>query len=100
LKQIVDAAHGHGIKAIGATLTLYGGDAYHSDKGEQLREAVNDWIHLGGTFDGVIDFDKITQDPQDPNRFKPAYDSGDHLHPGDDGHKAMGDGIDLTPFAQ
>jgi lysophospholipase L1-like esterase len=100
LKQIADAAHQHGIKAIGATLTPYGGANYASDTGEQIREAVNDWIRSSGTFDGVVDFDKITQDPQNPTHFNPAYDSGDHLHPGDDGYKAMGGGIDLSLFAK
>ena len=100
LKQIADAAHEHGIKAIGATLTPYGGANYYSEKGEQVREAVNDWIRTSGTFDGVIDFDQITRDPQKPTWFNPAYDSGDHLHPGDEGYKAMGAGIDLKLFAK
>ncbi|MGA9060226.1 MAG: SGNH/GDSL hydrolase family protein [Terracidiphilus sp.] len=100
LKQIADAAHEHGIKAIGATLTPYGGADYYSDKGEQVREAVNDWIRSSRTFGGVADFDKVTRDPENPNRFNPAYDSGDHLHPGDAGYKAMADAIDLTLFAQ
>ncbi|MGB6743239.1 MAG: SGNH/GDSL hydrolase family protein [Terracidiphilus sp.] len=98
LKQIADAAHEHGIKAIGATLTPYGGAGYYSDKGEQVREAVNDWIRTSGTFVGVVDFDQITRDPQKPTWFNPAYDSGDHLHPGDAGYKAMGEGIDLKLF--
>jgi len=100
LKQIADAAHEHGIKAIGATLTPYMGANYSSQTGEQVREAVNDWIRTSGTFDGVIDFDKITRDSQNPDRFNPAYDSGDHLHPGDEGYKAMGNGIDLTLFGK
>ncbi len=99
LKQIADAAHEHGMKAFGATLTPYGGATYFSDAGEQVREAVNEWIRTSGTFDGVVDFDKITQDPQNPHRFNPLYDSGDHLHPGDAGYKAMGEGIDLALFA-
>jgi lysophospholipase L1-like esterase len=100
LKQIADAAHEHGIKAYGATLTPYGGANYSSEKGEQVREAVNDWIRTSGTFDGVIDFDQITRDPANPTRFNPAYDSGDHLHPNDAGYKAMGAGIDLKLFAK
>ncbi len=100
LTQIVDAAHEHGIKVIGATLTPYGGANYYSDKGEQVREAVNDWIRSSGTFDGVFDFDKATQDPQNPTHFNPAYDSGDHLHPNDAGYKAMGDSIDLSAFSK
>jgi lysophospholipase L1-like esterase len=100
LKQIADAAHEHGIKAIGATLTPYGGAGYYSEKGEEVREAVNDWIRTSGVFDGVADFDKATRDPQNPKAFNPAYDSGDHLHPGDEGYKAMGAAIDLTLFAK
>jgi lysophospholipase L1-like esterase len=100
LKQIADAAHEHGIKAIGATLTPYGGAGYSSEKGEQVRETVNDWIRTSGTFDSVVDFDKATQDPQNPTHFNPAYDSGDHLHPGDAGYKAMGNAIDLNQFSK
>ena len=98
LKQIADAAHEHGMKAYGATLTPYGGAGYSSEKGEQAREAVNNWIRTSGTFDGVIDFDKITQDPANPTHFNSLYDSGDHLHPNDAGYKAMGEGIDLKLF--
>jgi lysophospholipase L1-like esterase len=100
LKQIADAAHEHGIKAIGATLTPYRGANYASDEGEQIRQSVNDWIRTSGAFDGVVDFDKITRDPQNPKMFNAPFDSGDHLHPGDEGYKAMGGGINLSLFAQ
>jgi lysophospholipase L1-like esterase len=98
LRQIVEAAHEHGMKVFGATLTPYQGAGYYSEKGEQVREAVNNWIRTSGTLDGVVDFDKITRDPQNPLQFNPLYDSGDHLHPNDAGYKAMGDGIDLALF--
>ena len=98
LKQLADAAHQHGIKVYGATLTPYGGANYYSAKGEQVREAVNNWIRHSGTFDAAIDFAQVTGDPANPNQFNPAYDSGDHLHPNDAGYKAMGDAIDLSLF--
>lgn len=100
LKQIAEAAREHGMKAFGATLTPYQGAVYYSDKGEQVREAVNEWIRTSGVFDGVIDFDKATQDPRNPLRFNPQYDSGDHLHPNDAGYRAMADSIDLALFAR
>jgi lysophospholipase L1-like esterase len=56
---------------------------------------VNQWIRTTKELDGVVDFDKVTTDPANPGVFLPAYDSGDHLHPGDAGYKAMGDAIDL-----
>ena len=39
-----------------------------------------------------------TRDPDNPPRFLPLYDSGDHLHPNDAGYEAMGDAIDLKLF--
>ena len=98
MTQMVERAHAHGIKVFGATLTPYGGAGYSTPQGELDREAVNQWIRTGGVVDGVIDFDKATQDPEHPKMFLPKYDSGDHLHPSDAGYKAMGDAIDLALF--
>jgi len=40
------------------------------------------------------------RDPKNPHRMLPAYDGGDHLHPGDAGYKAMGESIDLNLFTK
>lgn len=98
LKQIADAAHAHGMKIFGATLTPYQGAGYYSEKGEQVREALNHWIRSSEVFDGVIDFDKAVRNPQNPLRYNPLYDSGDHLHPNDAGYRAMAAAIDLSLF--
>ncbi|HTW49367.1 MAG TPA: SGNH/GDSL hydrolase family protein [Acidobacteriaceae bacterium] len=98
LMQLVARAHEHGIKVFGATLTPYKGAGYYTDKGEEIREAVNTWIRTGGAFDGVIDFDKATRDPANPLVYAPKYDSGDHLHPGDAGYQDMANSIDLSLF--
>ena len=98
LRQMVARAHEHGIKVFGATLTPYQGAGYYTDHGEQIREALNDWIRNGDAFDGVIDFDKATRDPDHPLIYAPAYDSGDHLHPKDPGYAAMANSIDLSLF--
>jgi lysophospholipase L1-like esterase len=98
LSQLVTRAHQHGIKVFGATLTPYLPAGYSSQQGEQVRQAYNQWIRTSGVFDGVIDFDRITQDPAHPDQFLPDYDSGDHLHPKDAGYKVMGDAIDLSLF--
>ena len=97
-QQMVLRAHAHGIKVIGATLTPYGGAKYASPAGEVARKAVNTWIRTSPMLDGVIDFEKATEDPANPGVFLPLYDSGDHLHPRDAGYKAMGDSIDLRLF--
>jgi lysophospholipase L1-like esterase len=99
LSQLARRAHTHGIKVYGATITPFVGAGYSSPAGETVRMAVNQWIRTTPEFDGVIDFDKATRDPANPAVFAPADDSGDHLHPGDAGYKAMGDAIDLKLFA-
>jgi len=98
LLQLVARAHEHGIKVFGATLTPYKGADYFTEKGEQIREAVNQWIRTSEAFDGVIDFDRATRDPADPLVFAPQFDSGDHLHPKDPGYDAMAKAIDLSLF--
>jgi lysophospholipase L1-like esterase len=100
LTPLAAQAHAHSIKVIGATLTPYLGARYSSPAGEQVREALNEWIRTAPVFDGVIDFDKATRSPANPEVLEPAYDHGDHLHPSDAGMKAMADAIDLRLFAE
>jgi lysophospholipase L1-like esterase len=100
LNQLATRAHTHGIKVYGATLTPFVGAKYQSPAGEEMRQAINKWIRTTDQFDGVIDFDKVTTDPTHPGMFLPLDDSGDHLHPGDAGYKAMGESIDLNLFTK
>jgi len=101
-QQLIARAHARGVRIIGATLTPFEGALedtpmrgyYNADK-ERIRRQVNDWIRHSGAFDAVIDFDAILRDPTHPTRLLPAYDSGDHLHPGDAGNRAMAEAIDL-----
>jgi len=101
MQQLILRAHEHGVKIYGATLTPFEGTVfagYFSPEKEVKRKALNEWIRTSKSFDGVIDFDKAVRDPNHPDRVLPAYDSGDHLHPGDAGYKAMADVIDLSLF--
>jgi lysophospholipase L1-like esterase len=97
-RQLIERAHARGLKIYGATLTPFWGAAYYTDVGETKRQAVNEWIRTSKAYDAVIDFDKATRDPSEPKKFLAAYDSCDHLHPGDAGYKAMADAIDLGLF--
>jgi lysophospholipase L1-like esterase len=65
-----------------------------------MRKAVNTFTQTSGVFDGVIDFDKATRDPEHPERLLPSLDSGDHLHPNDAGYQVMADSIDLKLFTK
>jgi lysophospholipase L1-like esterase len=97
-KQMIERAHMHGIRAIGATLLPYGGAAYYSEKGEAIRQAVNNWIRTSGAYDAVVDFDAKLRDPQNPSQLNAAYYIDDHLHPNDAGYKLMAETIDLALF--
>ncbi len=97
-KQLIIEAHGKGVKIYGATLTPFYGAPYYTDVGESKRGAVNQWIRSSKAFDGVIDFDAATRDPNDPKKLLADYDSCDHLHPNDAGYKAMAAAVDLALF--
>jgi lysophospholipase L1-like esterase len=100
-RQLISRAHARGLKLIGATITPCEGvniRGYYSEAKEATRQAVNKWIRTSGTFDGVIDFDAVVRDPDHPSRLSPRFASKDHLHPNDDGYKAMADSIDLNLF--
>jgi lysophospholipase L1-like esterase len=101
-EQIVERAHENGLRVYGATITPYtGSDYYHpGPMSERDRQAVNQWIRAEGHFDAVIDFDAAVRDPEHPDRLSPAFDCGDHLHPGPAGYKAMGEAVPLTLFAK
>jgi lysophospholipase L1-like esterase len=86
------------MNVFGATMIPYQGGVYFTDKGEQIRQAVNTWILTSSVFDGTIDFDKATRDPDRPLAIASHYDSGDHLHPKDAGYAGMADSIDLSLF--
>ena len=98
LSQLVDRAHAEGLKVIGATLMPMGGLWLHNAETEAMRQAVNRWIRSGGKFDAVVDFDAVTRDPQQPERLRPQFDSGDHIHPNDAGNAAMANAIDIAVF--
>ncbi|RMB81819.1 SGNH/GDSL hydrolase family protein [Streptomyces shenzhenensis] len=94
-RTIVSRAHAHGIRVVGATLTPYGGHRAFTAAREDLRQRINAVIRTGGVFDAVADFDAAVRDPARPQRIRPAYDPGDHLHFNDAGMRALGDAIDL-----
>jgi lysophospholipase L1-like esterase len=98
LSQLVDRAHAHGIKVMGATLMPMGGLWLHNAQTEAVRAAVNAWIRTGGKFDAIVDFDAVTRDPARPERLRAELDSGDHIHPNDAGNAAMADAIELAAF--
>ncbi|MGW7386365.1 RICIN domain-containing protein [Streptomyces sp. NPDC054794] len=98
MQAVINQAHAAGVKVTGGTILPFKGAGYYTTYGEQVRQAVNQWIRTSGAFDGVIDFDKAMKDPGNPLALNPAYDSGDHLHPNDAGYQAMANAVNLVPL--
>jgi len=99
--QLIERAHGRGVKVIGATLLPYEGTTfpgYWTAEGEAKRRTFNGWIRDNKDLDGLIDFDRAMQDPAKTSCLKADLDCGDHLHPNDAGYKVMADAIDLNLF--
>jgi lysophospholipase L1-like esterase len=98
MKQVIARAHARGLRIYGGTLLPFRGAIYFTETGEVKRQAVNEWIRNSGAFDAVIDFDAALRDPGDPSSLLPLYDSGDGLHPSDEGYTRMGEIVDLDLF--
>lgn len=60
---------------------------------EERRKKVNEWIRNNDIADGVIDFDAVMKDENDPCRMKSEYDCGDGLHPNALGSQALANAI-------
>lgn len=95
LEKLAEDAHDEGLTVVGGTLLPYGGSSLYSEEGEEIRQEVNDWIRTSDAYDAVVDFDELTRDPDEPTQLAPEFDSGDHLHPSDEGYRAMADAIPL-----
>lgn len=101
-RQLIAMARTHNVRVVGGTIPPFG-DAlagtplagHYSPEKDAVRQAVNRWIREAGAFDAVVDFDALLRDPARPSHLRAAMDSGDHLHPGDVGYRAMAQAIDL-----
>jgi lysophospholipase L1-like esterase len=99
IERLIARAHEKNIQFFCSTLTPYEGASYWTPSGEAVREQVNAFLRSKKNgCDAVIDQDTATHDPVHPTRYLPLYDSGDHLHPNDAGHRAIATGIDLRIF--
>jgi lysophospholipase L1-like esterase len=94
-KQMIAAAHAHGVRIFGATLTPFQSAWFWSVEGQAKWQAVNHWIRTSGAFDGVADFARAIANPKAPNCLNPPDDSGDGLHPNDAGYAVMANAINL-----
>jgi lysophospholipase L1-like esterase len=93
-----------GVRIVMATLTssLHAVNNTHGTaEVEQKRQAFNAFVRGAGIFDAVVDFDRVTIDPETGElkaEFQPNSSiggPGDKLHPNRLGYQAMGNAFDL-----
>ncbi|WP_229427255.1 SGNH/GDSL hydrolase family protein [Massilia atriviolacea] len=102
LRQLIARARAHQLRVVGATLIPFEGalagtpfEGHYSPAKDAVRRRVNRWILDSGEFDAVFDADAVLRDPARPSRMRAEFDSGDHLHPGDAGYRALAQALDL-----
>ncbi|HEY2403321.1 MAG TPA: SGNH/GDSL hydrolase family protein [Steroidobacteraceae bacterium] len=100
--QVIERAHEHGIRVIMGTLTPFADalvgtplSGYYTPEKDAIRRRVNAWIRTNKTADGLIDFDKVLEDPQNPGHLRRGFACSDHLHPNDAGYQAMANSVNL-----
>ncbi|MFH8485487.1 SGNH/GDSL hydrolase family protein [Streptomyces longisporoflavus] len=96
LRELTRQAHTRGLRVVGATLMPFGGHRGYEPALENVRQSVNEQIRDGKVFDEFVDFDRALRDPYDPRKLRGQYDSGDHLHPSDEGYRKMAETFNLT----
>ena len=89
LKDYISQAREMGYKVYVGTLLPMGGWRTDAPFRQEMRHAYNEFIRTTDLIDGCIDFDAVLRDPENPNHFRPEYDSGDHLHPSRAGYERM-----------
>jgi lysophospholipase L1-like esterase len=100
LRTLARRAVGAGLQPVLGTISPFGGssmDAFLADGNEAVRRAVNDAV-TGQTDWPTVDFAAALADPDDRSRLAAAFDSGDGVHPGDSGSRALAAAVDLAIF--
>lgn len=99
-EQVIDAIRGAVAQARERGIKVYLGTLLPRNASgdlEQKRQAVNSWIRASKDVSGIIDFDKVMQDPSSPVRMPEDW-TGDGLHPNDVGYAKMAAAVDLSLF--
>ena len=104
MQDLARRAKARGLKTIGVTIIPRHNRAPEPNNTgwdpakTQIRREVNQWIRTKAPFDGVIDFDKVVQDPNNADLILPAFNCGDGIHPSPRGYYEMGRSVRLGFF--
>ena len=100
MEEIIERVHAEGLTIIGATI-IPRHDRAPSENNTgwtpaktAIRSEVNEWIRTEAAFDGVLDFDAVVRDPENPDLIHSPFNC-DGTHPNPLGYYAMGTSVDL-----
>ncbi|MFF4688085.1 SGNH/GDSL hydrolase family protein [Streptomyces sp. NPDC001307] len=93
-RKIAERVHAAGKCVVAATIGPFEGWPEWDPAAETVRREVNRFIRGSGEFDAVTDVDRILRSPHDSVRLLPFLDGGDHLHPNDQGMRAIAGAVD------
>lgn len=88
LRTIYEEARADGMRVVAVSMLPHKGYARYSDRTQAGTDALNAWL-AGAPADVFVNADAHLGDPADPQRLKPEYDGGDHLHLSPDGRCAL-----------
>ncbi|MBP1542314.1 MAG: SGNH/GDSL hydrolase family protein [Prevotella sp.] len=88
-EKFTQKAHQAGMKVYLGTITPLGNTGYWSHYHEACRQTVNEWIRNNKDVDGLLDFDQLISDSQQPTRIRAEWQY-DWLHPNAEGYRQMG----------
>lgn len=96
-QQVAQRARQTYHKVFGTTI-LPGG--YSPEQAAQLQR-VNTWMLEQGhqCFDAIFDFATPMRSPENEALLNPAYDSGDGMHPNDEGYRLMAAAVDISQLS-
>ncbi len=94
LQQVASEARPTYRRVFGTTI-LSGG---YSPAQVEQRQLVNTWLREQGRqwFDAIFDLATPLASPDDEGVLHPAYDSGDGIHPNDEGYRRMAEAIEIN----
>ena len=100
MEEIIERVQAEGLKIIGATIIprhdrapTENNTGWTSAK-TAIRNEVNEWIRTEATFDGVLDFDAVVRDAENPDLIHSPFNC-DGTHPNPLGYYAMGTSVEL-----
>jgi lysophospholipase L1-like esterase len=104
MQEIIKRVKAAGMKIYGVTIiprhnraSADENSGWNADR-TRMRNEINQWIRTKAPFDAVIDFDKVVQDPGNPDLIFPPFNCGDGIHPSPRGYLEMGKSIRLDLF--